>query len=243
MTALRERRDTLNTLAYILALALYAMRCARPGRLQFVEPVTPASTETPADSAVAQREQLFAALFGDTLVGFKAGSADSSRRFLGRLRDGYTVDTLNVMIFGDNRPSFRSVKLKPQLQAIRGLASLNPLNWVKGIVNIPILLRFRFRQRARVSRRLRNGTQRPRCTPYPIPRPASAFWKLRLPTCSPRRNERRAHTVNSGGSGSHEFEPTNRSLGVAPTGGADCSATTPRHFSRKYARFFSIAAR
>lgn len=125
----------------LLALAsCWLSECARPGRLEIVEPVTPVSTEGPADSAQAQREQLFAALFGDTLVGFKPGSADSTDRFLGRLREGYTVDTLNVMLLGDNRPGFRSTHLRPHYKAIEGMVSLNPVNWVKGLINIPILL-------------------------------------------------------------------------------------------------------
>jgi hypothetical protein len=114
--------------------------CARTGRLSFTEPITPEPTEGGADSAKVVREQLYAALFGDTAIGFQPGSADTSRRYLGRLRNGYTADTLNVLLMGDNRPAYRVSRLKPQLRRIRGIFSWNPINWVRGLANIPILL-------------------------------------------------------------------------------------------------------
>ncbi len=80
------------------------------------------------------------AMFADTLVGFQPGTADSARRHLGRLREGYTVDTLSVVIMGDNRPSYRSTRFRNNTDAIKGIASLNPLRILKGLVNIPIFL-------------------------------------------------------------------------------------------------------
>ncbi len=80
------------------------------------------------------------AMFADTLTGFQAGTADSARRFLGRLREGYTVDTLNVVIMGDNRPSFRSTRLRNHTDAIKEMVSFNPVKIVKGLVNIPLFL-------------------------------------------------------------------------------------------------------
>ncbi len=65
------------------------------------------------------------------------GTADSSRRYLGRLRDGHTSDTLNVMIFGDNRPGWRSARLAPEYATIQGMISPNPLHILRGLVTIP----------------------------------------------------------------------------------------------------------
>lgn len=125
--------------AALVVLALWG-GCAKTGFLSLTEPVAPEPTEAPADSLRAVRAQSHAALFGDTLVGFRAGSGDSALRFLGRLRDGYVADTLNVFVLGDNRPGYESRKLKPQLTAIESMASWNPLRWLHGLVSIPILL-------------------------------------------------------------------------------------------------------
>jgi hypothetical protein len=114
--------------------------CASVGRLKnvgyTVSPVAADSTD--------EREGLpggalgpLLPLFGDTLIGLVPGTADSSTRFLGRLRDGYTADTLNFFMIGDNRPGFRLSRLKPQLERIRQGLSLNPVKLVRGLVNIP----------------------------------------------------------------------------------------------------------
>jgi hypothetical protein len=123
--------------------------CARTGRLTYaghtVAPVTPDSTSQ--RSGPQKRAPLrkpppgplqLRPLFGDTLIGLRPGTADSTIRFLGRLRDGYTADTLNVFICGDNRPGYRLNRLQPQFQAIREGVSLNPIKIVRGLVNIPI---------------------------------------------------------------------------------------------------------
>jgi len=135
------------TLAGRLALAFIALAllagCARIGRLQnlgtTIAPVRPDSTSEGRGSEKAPVEAL-RPLFGDTLIGFAPGTADSSHRFLGRLRDGYTADTLNIMLFGDNRPGYRTSRLQPQFTAIRRMFSLNPLRIARGLVTIPILL-------------------------------------------------------------------------------------------------------
>jgi len=117
--------------------------CAHVGRLQnvghTVSPVLADSTESRESSWDSERAML-RPLFGDTLIGLAPGTADSSVRFLGRLRGGYTVDTLNIFLCGDNRPGYRLARLKPQLLAIRQGVSLNPLKILRGLVNIPYAL-------------------------------------------------------------------------------------------------------
>ena len=80
------------------------------------------------------------AIARDTLIGFAPGTADSSRRYLGRLRNGYTADTLNIFLLGDNRPGWRSTRLAPQYAKIRQMWSPNPLHIVRGLAAIPVLL-------------------------------------------------------------------------------------------------------
>ena len=130
--------------------ALTLAGCARTGRLQYaghtVAPPSPdttvavtrqgrirPSTEKPPPGPLPIRP-----LFGDTLIGLRPGTSDSTIRFLGRLRDGYTADTLNVFICGDNRPGYRLTRLQPQFRAIQEGVSLNPIRIVRGLVNIPI---------------------------------------------------------------------------------------------------------
>ena len=139
---------SLVLLVAVTALALAG--CARTGRLQYaghtVAPPSPDTTVT-----VTERGRVRGStekeppgplpirpLFGDTLIGLRPGTSDSTIRFLGRLRDGYTADTLNIFICGDNRPGYRLNRLQPQFQAIRQGVSLNPIRIVRGLVNIPI---------------------------------------------------------------------------------------------------------
>jgi hypothetical protein len=78
------------------------------------------------------------ALFGaDTIIGFAPGTGDSSRRYLGRLRDGYTADTLNLILLGDNRPGFRMTRLHNEMAVIQKGLSLNPINIGKALITIP----------------------------------------------------------------------------------------------------------
>jgi hypothetical protein len=117
--------------------------CARVGRLQNVgQTVAPVLTRSP-DHRQEEPGHLVTPLrplFGDTLIGLVPGTADSTRRFLGRLRDGYTVDTLNIILCGDNRPGYRLARLKPQLLTIRQGLSLNPIKIVRGLVAIPLVV-------------------------------------------------------------------------------------------------------
>ncbi|MEP7028360.1 MAG: hypothetical protein ABI960_07185, partial [Candidatus Eisenbacteria bacterium] len=143
------------------ATAIALIGCARAGRLSFVDPISPV---VPQDIAVARdsaREKAgegaetggvageegairpiapLRAMFADTLLGFRPNTADSSRRYLGRLRGGFVADTLDFILMGDNRPAYRTTRLRPELTAIRGMLSLNPVKWIKGLVNIPLFL-------------------------------------------------------------------------------------------------------
>ena len=140
----RRRRPALCRLATpVTAAAILLAGCARIGRLQNVGPTV---SPVPPDSSAEARErgeppmEPLRALFGDTLIGFMPGTADSSHRFLGRLRDGYTADTLNIMLFGDNRPGYRTSRLQPQLTRIKQMFSLNPVKIVRGLITIPVVL-------------------------------------------------------------------------------------------------------
>ena len=135
-------RNLAGTAAAVGAIAALLAGCARTGRLEYegytISPV-------PEDSAanVAPKGPIRAPLrplFGDTLIGLMPGTSDSTIRFLGRLRDGYTVDTLNIFICGDNRAGYRLSRISPQLKAIRAGFSLNPIKIARGIVNIPYAL-------------------------------------------------------------------------------------------------------
>jgi len=125
------------------ATAILLAGCARIGRLQnvvpTVSPVRPDSTSERRAHGEPPAEPL-RALFGDTLIGFQPGTADSAHRFLGRLRDGYTADTLNIMLFGDNRPGYRSSRLQPQFQTIGQMFSLKPARIARGLIAIPVVL-------------------------------------------------------------------------------------------------------
>ena len=145
----KSRLPRWGSLLAAVVTALMLAGCARTGRLQYaghtVSPVQSDSTGgAPADTASTRRARggpsPFRPLFADTLIGLIPGTGDSTIRYLGRLRDGYTVDTLNVFVCGDNRPGYRLNRLAPQFKAIRGGISLNPIRIVWGLVNIPIAL-------------------------------------------------------------------------------------------------------
>jgi hypothetical protein len=125
--------------AVVIALA----GCAHIGHLQnvgyTVSPVLSDSTDRDERERGHLGTQL-RPLFGDTLIGLVPGTADSSRRFLGRLRDGYTVDTLNIILCGDNRPGYRLSRLNPDLLTIRQGLSLNPIKLLRGLITIPWLV-------------------------------------------------------------------------------------------------------
>src|SRR5262249_16503035 len=115
--------------------------CAHVGRLS-----TSTQTLTPVDTTGGHHPEralrstsAVHPMFGpDTLVGFQPGTGDSSRRYLGRLRHGLTADTLNIILLGDNRPSFRSTRIEPELLTIEQGLSPNPVRIGKAVGTIPI---------------------------------------------------------------------------------------------------------
>lgn len=131
-----------------LSLTMSLVGCAGVGRLQFVpETLAPADTTGGHHPELAVRhtaspavKALHPIMGSDTLIGFVPGTGDSSKRYLGRLRDGYTIDTLNVILLGDNRPGYRTSRLDPQFAIIRKGLSLNPVRFGKALINIPVLL-------------------------------------------------------------------------------------------------------
>jgi predicted MPP superfamily phosphohydrolase len=127
-------------IAATAAAVLLLAGCAHVGRLQnmghTVSPVLADSTEPEEEERARERTPL-RPLFGDTLIGLMPGTADSTRRFLGRLRDGYTADTLNIILCGDNRPGYRVSRLNPEILRIRQGLSLNPIKFLRGLINIP----------------------------------------------------------------------------------------------------------
>jgi len=130
-------KTLLASLLLAVLLALLGSGCAQTGKLSFVDPiapVVPADIAKAQDSSrVAagippgrgdeedeeherhERERTpdsrpaipLRAMFADTLVGFQPNTADSPRRYLGRLRDGYTDDTLNLVVMGEKDPDFK----------------------------------------------------------------------------------------------------------------------------------------
>jgi len=124
-------------------LLIALVSCARTGRLEYVsQQVTPAATESttapPVPPEVAPLP--WVPLFGDTAIGLVPGTGDSTTRYLGSLRQGFTADTLNIILMGDNRPAFRSTRLKPDLVKVRDMLSWNPVNFLDGLIHIPIVL-------------------------------------------------------------------------------------------------------
>lgn len=136
----------------VVVITVLTSGCAGTGYLEPRESVTPTPLKVTGSGAEAGREaekepetepakQMPAfAPFADSLIGFVPGTADTSIRYLGRLSDGYCSDTLNVILYGDNRPGWRSRKLKPQAEAIESMVSWNPWHWVRGLVAIPVAL-------------------------------------------------------------------------------------------------------
>src|SRR5712672_2040739 len=135
-----ERAVILVPMALAALLALL-VGCSHTGQLKFV-PQTLAPADTTGghhpERTVRESGGGVHALFGtDTVFSFQPGTGDSSRRYLGKLRDGYTADTLNIILLGDNRPGFRATRLNSQMVVIRQGLSLNPVRIVKALVTIP----------------------------------------------------------------------------------------------------------
>jgi hypothetical protein len=135
-----------------LASLVVAAGCSSSGKLSGVtQTVSPPPADSVPRTAVKsegerrqERQQgpvgLWSLFTSDTLLGFVPSSGDSTRRYLGRLRRGYTADTLNVLLCGDNRPAYRTTRLKIDLLRMERIFSLNPLNIVRGLVAIPMVL-------------------------------------------------------------------------------------------------------
>jgi hypothetical protein len=125
-----------------LVLVLFAMPggCAGHGRLA---PVATTVAPVPRDTTVRDVTgrlhvaQTWRPMFGDTLIGLVPGTGDSTRRYLGRLRDGYAADTINVMLFGDNRPGWRSARLQTEYAAVHKMF-VSPRDFFNGLVAIPV---------------------------------------------------------------------------------------------------------
>jgi hypothetical protein len=71
---------------------------------------------------------------------FTPGTADPAHRYLGRLRSGSVADTIDIVLLGDNRPGQRSYALAEHSDAVRGMWSLNPVAWGRGLLHLPALL-------------------------------------------------------------------------------------------------------
>ena len=128
-------------LLLILVAAIFAAGCSHVGRLEF-QPQTMAPADTTGGHHPERAERsttpglrpLFAA---DTVIGFIPGTGDSAKRYLGRLRDGYTADTLNLILLGDNRPGFRMTRLHNEIAVIRQGMSPNPVKLGRALITIP----------------------------------------------------------------------------------------------------------
>lgn len=132
-----------RALICLLLAGIDVAGCAHVGRLDAVsKTLAPADTtggHHPERAVRATPGSTYHPLFGaDTLIGFQPGTGDSTRRYLGRLRNGYTADTLNVILLGDNRPGYRTTRLSPEFVTIRQGLSLNPVRIGKALVTIPI---------------------------------------------------------------------------------------------------------
>ena len=144
MTARHWLPSPLRGPAVGVALVAAALAgCAHIGRLssvpQTVAPMTADSTRGGPEGRDTN-QPAWGPMFGDTLIGLVPGTADSSRRYLGRLRSGYTADTLNIFLLGDNRPGWRSTRLGPEYVTLQQMFSPNPVKILKGLVTIPLAL-------------------------------------------------------------------------------------------------------
>src|SRR5690349_19916175 len=138
MTDKRLRRRPWR-FAALAAIALGLAGCARVGRLTTVQqPVSPVATKVARVGAPAPREVItLRPLFGDTAIGLVPATGDTSRRYLGRLRTGYTADTLNLFVFGDNRPGWYASRLAPEWDRIHKIFTPHPVAIAVGLFNIP----------------------------------------------------------------------------------------------------------
>ena len=158
---MEDRARSARLKLLVLAISCVLVGCAKVGKLTFVDPISPVVPQdiaVAADSARAESgpqaetggpggrgEPMrpiapLRAMFADTLLGFRPNTGDSAKRYLGRMRHGFVADTLEFILIGDNRPAYRSTRLRPELTRMREMVSLNPVNWIKGLITIPIFL-------------------------------------------------------------------------------------------------------
>lgn len=128
----------------VLAMGLSALvGCAHIGRLKYVpQTIAPVHADS-SEHREGQRAPAAVSLrpmFSDTLIGLVPGTGDSTRRYLGRLRDGFTADTLNIILLGDNRPGNRTTRLAPEYLKLQQMFSLNPARIATGLITIPVIL-------------------------------------------------------------------------------------------------------
>jgi hypothetical protein len=132
-----------RSLALCLLAGAALAGCAHMGRLDAV-PQTVATLRLRSTDHESEKHRAHTPAADpatrDTLIGFVPGTADSTLRYLGRLRNGYTADTLNVFLLGDNRPGWRSTRLAPEYRKIQQMISPNPVRILRGLVTIPVLL-------------------------------------------------------------------------------------------------------
>ena len=142
----------------VLPSVLLLAGCANVGRLRFnPSPIAPTQTHVagknphpdtpavpgtiPAKPSSSQAKQaappVIGPMFGDTLVGLTPGTADSTRRYLGRLRTGFASDTLNFILYGDNRPGFRSSRLVPEFNRMKVMFTHFPTQFFPGLLAVP----------------------------------------------------------------------------------------------------------
>ena len=134
---------SLRKLAALSAVTGLVAGCASIGKLSIAPaPVEPGKTATSGRSENATRGSVVAVgpMFGDTAIGLVPGTADSSRRYLGRLRTGYTFDTLNVFLLGDNRPGNRDRRMAAEYPILLQGFSLNPFKILRAMAIIPVML-------------------------------------------------------------------------------------------------------
>jgi 3',5'-cyclic AMP phosphodiesterase CpdA len=136
----------------LAASVVVAAGCSSVGRLTgVIQTVSPPSaedslprtlvrTENEVESRVEGSFPLWSLFTSDTLIGFIPGTGDSTRRYLGRLVRGYTADTINVLLCGDNRPAYRTTRLKIDFLKVEQIFSLNPVNIARGLLAIPVVL-------------------------------------------------------------------------------------------------------
>jgi len=139
------RRHALRVASVCAAVLTFAAGCSHVGKLApLSQTIAPADTTGGNNPGAAVRHTAAAPyhpMYGaDTLVGFVPGTGDSARRYLGRLRNGYAADTLNLILLGDNRPGFRTTRINGDIAIIKDGISPNPVKIVRGLIHVPIAL-------------------------------------------------------------------------------------------------------